>query len=335
MSGLVLILWLQEAPPKPELAWLLRHQAKDGSFGSRPEHCRCPLDPRPESEKADPEKVRELLALLSSDDIDDRAFASEALERFGKSVRPLLRESSESTSDSEVKARIAGVVDRLEFVDRDEFEITVLALQAFEPFGYDPAFAPARERTYRWLKGRQQEDGLVGPIPTKGVRMANVEAAMALWVAWRVHGWEEFKAPAERAWKAILREQRTSGAWGPGVDDPGTTLSAVVWLGLCDPEREECKKGIEYLREQAAHNGRFERVLWAVAEQEAGTGASSDVVRELAALGPEPMKGVERPFASRVMFDSNRASVGERQEQWQRWLKSLKPLLRVAETGDG
>lgn len=309
-----------ELPPWVELRWLARHQNENGSFGGRPKECTCPRDPAPASSKADPARVRELLSQLK-----DRGEATRELELLGKSIVPQLKDALEGAADDDVRSKIRQVLSRLDYVERNEYEISALAAQAFLWFDLAPKspLIQPRERLLAYLAKQELPDGT-------DVTLAEAETAVAFLMAWKLHELNDYEKHATRFREALRKRQRASGAWGPGRDDPLTTLQVMFSIG----DSAERQKGLSYLKSAAKGGELLEKTVWATAELEFGQEDVMSLQEEFAKIGPTNMNGPERQLAGNVLFHRS-IFISPQLERWKTWYKDHKDLLLVFETADG
>ena len=224
--------WIVENPVDYGLYYLARHQNEDGSWGRKPEGCRCDYGPpttAPHRIPVDPAVELQFVRILErfkEDDISLRERAQQDILRLGSDAAPLLYATS-SHRDLEIAGRCRDTLRRLWTNDAEtrerwdglppgseggiEVQATSLALLCFLGAGYthlskdercDPAVP---ERTYcygkmvkkalQWLLDQQDDEGCFAPChPT-----ANAIAVLALSEAYGMTAAVHLKEPAQRA----------------------------------------------------------------------------------------------------------------------------------------
>lgn len=240
------------------IVWLAKHQNADGEWGPRPE-CACfSRTKREPVVKRDPEvgrRLEKLLADLTSENLVTRDQATSEIEALGRRAEPFL-EDAVGSNNAEVSGRAKAILAELRRPENDEdVEATAMALLAFLASGYSHlsrdnhqgiCFGTTFKNGLKWLIGRQRDDGAIGAVPRSGCGVSNAIAALVLIENYGMTGTSLLKEPAARASAWLQAQQRGSGAWGPGRDDPLTTfwvMLALVNAELSDVPFEEAVRG--------------------------------------------------------------------------------------------
>ncbi len=216
----LLLLLPQDAEVAPAVSWLVRHQLEDGTWGDLA--CTCPEARPPAVPAKDPELAKRAapwIAKLSSENLEDREAAGQALLELGPGVLPELKPLADS-ADAELRARAKSLAQVLQArLSKGRTEDTALALLALQVHGYshlsrqkvgDRSIGEAVRKGLQFLIAAQD------PAGRFGTDRETVLAALVLSEAYALTGSKLFKDPAQKAADA-----------GLAVDSPDASL--VAW----------------------------------------------------------------------------------------------------------
>lgn len=219
------------------LCYLARHQQPDGSWGGRPQACRCPH--RREIEPYDEKTVEALLDALRDEDPGKRDDAELRLRALGEAALPRLRKL-EGDLDPEVRARGAALCFRINIDHREgsDAELTGLALLAFLGAGYSHfskdehdgiCFGTVVKRALQWMITRQKESGAFDPEDP----VADAVAVLAMSEAYGMTAGQPLQEPAQSGIDRLV-------AWDPedarGLFWKGSALKSAELSELAFPK---------------------------------------------------------------------------------------------------
>jgi hypothetical protein len=288
MTALLLALlqdcWVPDNPVVSPLLYLARHQSPDGSWGVRPEPCRCRplirLEP-PVWIAVDDETEQSfeyLLGRLEDDDGREREEAQRAILRLGTRTVPLLQARLRHP-DLEIQDRCRETLHQL-YRSNDEVRVlfgggspdlrtTSLALLAFIGSGYFPMnrdqwldpilgrpFLPANVTAgaLRWILSRQDDQGAFAADDP----VSNVLATLAVV---EMYGWTEMPTLMEPAISAIASVLATRSTDRLFLIWKGVLLATVQAFEVQPVDLAELREWGHLLARDESLPGRFGALL--------------------------------------------------------------------------